>query len=474
MRPILLVGAGEAGAMTLREIRRHPASGMEVVGFIDDDPKKHGQSIDGLRVLGGREAIPSAVAELGVVEILIAIPSATGEQIRTLVAACREVKTRFRIVPGLISIIRGDVDYDRIRAIRPEDLLGREMTELDPSALVSFARDKKILVTGAGGSIGSELVRQLARAGARLVLLDHSESGLYEIMQELNGYYGAYESDRARKATRYFEAHIADIRNAARVKAIVSSAAPEVVFHAAAYKHVPLMEENVSEAAGTNVLGTRILADACEAAGARQFVFISTDKAVEPTSVMGATKRAAELLLLSTRRKMAISAVRFGNVFGSSGSASLLFMKQIQAGGPVTVTDPEVVRYFMSIAEAVTLVIQSAILGGDNELYVLEMGQPIRILDLARSMITLAGLRPEKDIAISFTGLRPGEKLIEEVLTASQHARATIVPKVFRIDGDKVAVSGFEDLVRGMERASLTNDEAGLLELLRKMVPEYR
>jgi FlaA1/EpsC-like NDP-sugar epimerase len=463
-RNILILGAGEAGVMTLREILHHPASDMTVVGFIDDDPKKKGIWIEGVRVIGGREEIPAAVEALKVEEVVIAIPSAGGEMVRELVSACKAVKTRFRVVPGLLSIIRGDVAYDRIREFRPEDLLGRETTEIDPASFTAELAGRRVLVTGAGGSIGAELARQLKTAGAELILLDHSETAIYLVGQELK----RSEADRV-------VCRIADLRNEERIRRILADEKPEIVFHAAAFKHVPLMEENVSEAIATNIVGTRHLVRAAEETGVERFVFISTDKAVRPTSVMGATKRAAEMLLLSRPHgAMRIAAVRFGNVFGSSGSAPLLFRRQIEAGGPVTVTHPHVVRYFMTISEAVFLVIQAALLGEERDLFVLEMGQAVRILDLARNMITLAGRRPEIDIPIIFTGLRPGEKLFEEVLTEDEHIRPTPVKKVHRIARTETPLPELERTIDELAAASLREDDTALRERLRRFIPDFR
>ena len=469
-RPVLLVGAGEGGVMALNEIRRHPGSDMEVVGFIDDDPVKLGQWINGVRVVGSREDIPAAVKELGIEEILIAIPSAEGEEMRKLIASCRDVKARFRIVPGLLSIIQGEVDYDRIREIQPEDLLGRETAESDPEKLRQMFGGKKVLVTGAGGSIGSELVRQLAKAGANLVLVDQSESAIYLISQELADQKSTGEIPPEAKYCSY----IADIRNRTRISNIINEEKPEYLYHAAACKHVPLMEDNIVEAVTTNIFGTRNLIDAAEEAGVSRFLFISTDKAVRPTSMMGATKRLAEILVLTRTRKMVVAAVRFGNVFGSSGSVVLLFKKQIEKRRPITVTDPEVVRYFMTVQEGVFLVIQASLLSEERDLFVLEMGQPIRIQDLAKDMITLAGLRPEIDIPIVFTGLRPGEKLVEEVITKDERAEQTEIEKVFRIRGEEQRPEGFDGTLEEFGRLIEHTDETAIRDLVKKNVPEFK
>ncbi len=468
---VLIIGAGDAGVMTLKEIRKNPRSDMNVVGFIDDDVAKKGHWIDGVRVIGGRTDIPEAVKALEVDELLIAIPSAGGETIRELVAACREVKTRFRVVPGLLSIIQGRVPFERIRELRAEDLLGRETVAVEPGQFADELRGRRVLVTGAGGSIGSELCRQLCLAGAHVTLVDHSETAVYMVTQELS----------ALVPRPAISAHIADLRDRDRLRQVLQDARPEFVYHAAAFKHVPLMEENVIEALTTNVLGTRNLAELCRELGVRRFTFISTDKAVRPTSVMGASKRAAEQWLFDRAaaaaadggEPMITAAVRFGNVFGSSGSAPLLFRRQIESGGPVTVTHPHVVRFFMTIPEAVFLVIHASLLAERAELFVLEMGQPIRILDLARNMITLSGLRPEIDIPIIFTGLRPGEKLYEEVLTEGEHVEPTTVPRVFRVTRDLVSAATFRADWEALEASIREGDENARRAALRRVVPEY-
>ncbi|PIU48296.1 MAG: hypothetical protein COS94_02955 [Candidatus Hydrogenedentes bacterium CG07_land_8_20_14_0_80_42_17] len=466
-RKVIIIGAGDAGVITLKEIRRHPNSDMVVVGFIDDDPKKHGLWIDGVRVIGGRNEISSAVKSLSVDELIIAIPSAGGETIRELIDACREVKTRFRVVPGLLSIIKGTVTFSRIREIKPEDLLGRETTEIEPELFRKDFDGKKVLVTGAGGSIGSELCRQLNYSGAELILLDHSESAIYSIDSELRS-----------KGHGKIISFIADLRTQERIEEIISTEKPDYVFHAAAFKHVPLMEENIFEAVTTNIIGTKNLAESSFRHGVKRFTFISTDKAVRPTSVMGATKRAAEMWLFSNdwervENKMSVSAVRFGNVLGSSGSVVPLFRKQIESGGPVTVTHPNVVRFFMTIPEAVFLVIHASLLGDLHDLFVLEMGQPIRILDLAKNMITLAGLRPETDIPLRFTGLRPGEKLYEEVLTDGEDVSPTEIKKVFRIGRHNEISNDFPKMFDELIANARPGRNEVLKELICRIVPDF-
>lgn len=456
-RPVLIVGAGEAGVMTLREIRRHPDSQLLVRGFIDDAPEKAGQWINGVRVLGGREEIKSASAALNIEEVIIAIPTAEGDVIRDIIASCRELQVRFRVVPGLMSIIQGDVNFENIRELRPEDLLGRETTELDHSVFESDFKGRRILVTGAGGSIGSEISRQLAAAGAHVILLDHSETALYMILHELRDRFGK---------DCPVDGRIGDIRCRERIANILSEVRPEIVFHAAACKHVSLMEQNPSEAVTTNIFGTVNLIEESEAVGVGRFVFISTDKAVRPSGIMGASKRIAELCVLSRTSTMPIATVRFGNVFGSSGSVIPLFRRQIQAGGPVTVTHPYVVRFFMTIEEAVYLVLQASLAAEGKELFVLEMGQPIRILDLARNMITLSGLRPDVDIKVELTGLQPGEKLVEEVLTDRENVRPTKYEKIYRVERPLLLPEKFPDRLKSLREHTGVSDQDLMEELM--------
>lgn len=399
-RRVLIFGAGEAGRMTARLLRSHPEEGLEVVAFLDDDPMKRGTRIEGVPVVGSRADLAKAVAEHAAEEILIAIPSAEGRVVREIVGTCVGLAIRFRIVPGLLSIIRGDVPFDAIREMRPEDLLGRETIEVDPAAHRPFLEGRRVLVTGGAGSIGAEIVRQALAAGAEVAALDASEVAVHALATE-------------RQGARVL---LGDVRDRAALARRFAAFRPEVVFHAAAYKHVPILEDAPEEAVRTNLLGTNHTLEAAAEAGAERFVLISTDKAVAPAGVMGASKRAAERLVAARAPDLGVAAaiVRFGNVFDSSGSVVPLFRAQIARGGPVTVTHPEVVRYFMTIPEAVHLVLHAARLAEGVDLFALDMGEPIRILDLARAMIALSGKTPE-EIPIEVVGLRPGEKLSEEV-----------------------------------------------------------
>ncbi len=423
-RRAMIIGAGEAGMMVARELRAHPELGYEIVGFIDDDRSKQGYMLAGMKVLGTRSDLQGFVGRHDVGEIIIAMPSVPGSVVREIVRACEGPGIRVKTLPGMYELIDGKVDVSRIRDVQIEDLLRREEVKVDLEKIGGYLSGRRVLVTGAGGSIGQELCRQIARFRPEsLVLLGHAENDIYDIDIELR------------------EAHpeltvipvIGDIRNAARMDDVFGRHRPGVVFHAAAHKHVPLMEMHPEEAINNNVFGTWNVACAADRHGASRFVLISTDKAVNPVSIMGSTKRAAELLVqaLARRSKTRFMAVRFGNVLGSRGSVIPLFKRQIAAGGPITVTHPDMVRYFMTIPEAVQLVIQAAAMGEGGEVFVLDMGEPVRIMDLARDLVKLSGLDPDRDIEIRFTGVRPGEKLFEELLTAEEGTVATCHERIF-------------------------------------------
>jgi FlaA1/EpsC-like NDP-sugar epimerase len=422
-RRALIVGAGDAGAMVVRELQNHPSLGLDPVGFIDDNPHKHGLYLLGLPVLGRREDIPGVAGKYDVDEIIIAIPSAPGRVIREIVDICKKTGARLKTLPGVYELIDGRVSVSQIRDVQVEDLLGREPVQLNLDEIAAYLTGKVILVTGAGGSIGSELCRQIARFNpASLILLDNAENNLFEIEQEI----------RERFPGLNAPAQLADIRDRELIELIFEEYRPQVVFHAAAYKHVPMMERFPEHAVSNNVYGTYNIASAAERYGAEIFILVSTDKAVRPTSVMGASKRVAELLIQyfdgrSKARggKTRYAAVRFGNVLGSRGSVVPIFKRQIARGGPVTVTHPEMVRYFMTIPEAVQLIVQAGALAQGGEIFVLDMGEPVRIVDLARDLIRLSGLEPGEDIEIRFTGIRPGEKLREELFTDREKMSAT-------------------------------------------------
>ncbi len=418
----LVVGAGDAGEMLVRDMVRHPDRGLLPVGFVDDRPEKRGLRIHGVEVLGTRHDLPALVERLKADLVVVAMPSAPQRDQKEILRLATATPARVQIIPALHEILRGTVSISQLRDISIEDLLGRDPVVVD-AELLTYLMGRRVLVSGAGGSIGSELCRQVAAQGPeRLVLFDHAENLIYQIEQELSG----------RHPDLNLVPVIGDMRDRVRVEAVFAEHRPEVVLHAAAHKHVPLMEHNPVEAAANNVLGTRNLVQVADETGVAYFVVISTDKAVRPTSVMGKTKRLSELVVqdVAARSQTKFVAVRFGNVLGSSGSVVPLFRKQIAQGGPITVTHPEMTRYFMTIPEAVTLVLQAATLGHSGEVLMLDMGEPVKILDLARNMIKLSGLT-EDDVEIVFSGIRPGEKLFEELLITSEGTRPTEHPQVF-------------------------------------------
>lgn len=421
---LLIVGAGNAGESVLREILRMREDRYDVVGFVDDDPNKQGIRIHAVQVLGSTDELKEVCQDYDVEEILIAIPSATRSQLRRVIGLCEGTNVRFRTVPGLDELINGKVIVSQIRKVRIEDLLGRDPVRLDCNQIAQYIRGKIVLVTGAGGSIGSEMCRQICRFEPdSLVLIEQAENPLFEIERELR------RAFPAQKIVSY----IADITDARRLRTVFCGLRAQVVFHAAAHKHVPLMESHPGEAVKNNILGTRTVADAAVEAGVDKFVMISTDKAVNPTSVMGCSKRVAEMYIqeLNHRTKTHFVTVRFGNVLGSSGSVIPIFRDQIDKGGPITVTHPDMCRYFMTIPEASQLVLQAGSLGQGGEIYVLHMGEPVKIVDLARQMIVLSGLRPGEDIEIKFTGVRPGEKLYEELSIEGEDFGKTSHEKIY-------------------------------------------
>ena len=467
-RRVLIVGAGDAGAMLVREMRNNPSVGMEPVGYVDDNSAKAGMRIRGLPVLGTREAIPKLVRQFKIAQVLIAMPTAPGQAIRQIREICDAVPVACKTIPGMYELLNGAVVLRQIRDVQIEDLLRRDPVHIKAND-AAYLRDKVVLVTGAGGSIGSELCRQVAhRQPKRLVLLGHGEYSIYLIHEELRSQFPKLELVPV----------IADVRDKARLQRVFRAHCPEAVFHAAAHKHVPLMEQNLDEAVTNNVLGTRNVLEVAEGLGVERFVLISSDKAVNPVNVMGATKRIAELMAQDASRQAGRNfvAVRFGNVLGSRGSVVPLFKQQIQAGGPVTVTHPDMERYFMTIPEAVYLVLQAAALGQGGELFVLDMGEPVKIADLARDLITLSGLQPSRDIEIKFVGIRPGEKLRERLFLDGQEYETTSHDKVFVFKG-QLSLKGNE-LRRAVQRlVQLAQQGAGKAEIwtaVQTIVPECK
>ncbi|MDP2361501.1 MAG: nucleoside-diphosphate sugar epimerase/dehydratase [bacterium] len=464
---VLIVGAGDAGESILREIHFNPRSNYEVVGLLDDDPGKLHKQIHGVLVLGNSQMLGEVFESYDVDQVFIAVPNAPAELVRRIVEQCRRHNVTFRKLPGVRDLIDGKVSVSQLREVQLEDLLGRDAVKLDLPSIGRIITDQVVLVTGAAGSIGSELCRQvLAYGPKRLICFDHNENGLYSLMQEFS----------SRPDRHHIDPVVGSIVEAGRVEWLCSTWKPAVVFHAAAHKHVPMMERNRDEAVRNNILGTRLLAEAAHRHQVDKFVMISTDKAVNPTSTMGVCKRVAELLVreLDSRSATQFMTVRFGNVLGSAGSVVPLFRSQIGAGGPITITHPEIERYFMTIFEAVQLVIQAAALGEGGEIFVLDMGTPMKIIDMARNLITLSGLQEGVDIDIEIVGLRPGEKMSEELwvtgerLLPTRHVKISVaVPDQ---EADAVVLNGrLEELLAMVDQG---RDEE-LLRLLRALVPTY-
>jgi FlaA1/EpsC-like NDP-sugar epimerase len=466
-RRVLVVGAGDAGEMLMREIGRAHAGRYEPVGFVDDNPAKVGERIHGVPVLGPIAAVPALVGRLRVDEVVVAIPSVTGRPLRRIVDVCTSSGARTRVLPGVDGVIDGRVTVSQLQDVRIEDLLGRDPVVLDAAAIAGVVRGRVVLVTGAGGSIGSELCRQVCRFGpARLVLVEQAENSLFHV-------HGALAEQHPGVPVAPY---IADICDSRRLRTVFARERPHVVFHAAAHKHVPMMEWNPGEAIKNNVFGTKKVAELADAHGVERFVMISTDKAVNPTSVMGASKRAAEIYVqaLSQRSKTHFVTVRFGNVLGSEGSVIPLFKAQIARGGPVTVTHPEMRRYFMTIPEACQLVLQAGAMGAGGEIFILDMGEPVRIVDLARDLIRLSGLSPDEDIEIKFTGVRPGEKLFEELAVDDENVDKTAHPKIYV---GRFRPHPWGAVVRALEALHALTDAPDADEIraaFAALVPEYR
>ena len=459
----LIIGAGDAGATIAREIERYHKRSRKVIGFIDDDESKFNRLMGGVRILGNRHDIPSIVKEHKVKEIIIAMPSVTRNEIRNIMEICSPLKCKVNTLPGMYQLLDDEVLVSHLHPVSIEDLLERDEVRLDMDIVEHYIRDKVVLVTGAGGSIGSEICRQIMRVGPKqLLLLGHGENSIYLINQELKNIY----------KDGPIIPIIADIRDKQQLDQIFTQYNPQVVFHAAAHKHVPLMEIQPMAAVLNNIYGTRNVADVAGRHGVERFVMISTDKAVNPTSVMGATKRVAEKVIISMNDTYDTKyiTVRFGNVLGSRGSVIPLFKKQIEAGGPVTVTDPEMTRYFMTIPEASQLVLQAGAMGKGGEVFLLDMGEPVKIIDLARNMIRLSGLEPDKDIHIKITGLRPGEKKYEELLTSEEGTNRTNHTKIFEAPLDTVDRDWLIDKIATFDSCKTDMDVIGVLQ---DIIPTY-
>jgi len=475
---VLVAGAGEAGAMILRETQRNPQLGLTVVGFLDDDPRKRGMHIRGVPVVGTRHDLPEVVEDREVDQVVIAMPTAPGKVIREILDACREARVRVQVMPGLFELLNGTVSINQLREVQIEDLLRREAVQTDVTGVDRLIRGRRVLVTGGGGSIGSELCRQILGFGpASLTLVGHGENSVFQAQHELERLAAQLYGRSAKGLRPRVASVIGDIRFPERLRGIFAEHRPELVFHAAAHKHVPLMELNPADAVTNNILGTQCLLEASLAAGVRHFVMISTDKAVNPTSVMGATKRTAELLVhrAAAAGGRPYVAVRFGNVLGSRGSVVHLFKEQIAAGGPITITHPDMRRFFMTIPEAVQLVLQAAALGEGGEVFVLDMGEPIRIVDLAQDLIRLSGRTVGRDLDIVFSGVRPGEKLLEELFVTGEEYRRTAHDKIFlAANASSFIPPGLVETVAELEAAARRNDRAAIIRGLKSLIPEFQ
>jgi len=462
---ILIVGAGFAGERILREISNNLQLSRNVIGIIDDNKGRHHRSIHGVKVLGGAELIPTLVNDYAISEILIAIPSATSTQIKRIVNFCQDTGVQFKTLPGTTDILNGKIEFSLFRNIQLEDLLGRDAINLDMESIADMISDKTIMITGAGGSIGSELCRQIARfQPKRIILFEICEFFLYELEMNLIELFPNVQ----------IVSVIGDVRNRTRVAQIMAHYLPNIVLHAAAYKHVPMMEKNSHEAIITNIFGTQIVAEEASRHGVQKFVMISTDKAINPTNIMGTTKRIAEMVCQSAQKnsKTQFIVVRFGNVLGSNGSVIPLFKKQIEKGGPITITHPEISRYFMSIPEACQLVLQAGTMGEGGEIFVLDMGEPIKIINLAREMLNLAGLKENEDIKIEYIGLRPGEKLYEELFSNMEKLLTTKHKKV-SVALNRSLIEDFTNHLNELYSMLHNVNKDQIVQKLQSFVPEF-
>jgi FlaA1/EpsC-like NDP-sugar epimerase len=465
-RNVLIIGAGSAGALVVREMQKNPQLGLHPIGYLDDDMAKQRHQIHGVSVVGRLTDLRRALDHRPVDEVIIAIPSTGGKIVRLVTDICRLKGIPFRTMPGLFELIGGKVSVNRLREVDITDLLRREPARIQDQLIGSALSGKRVLVTGAGGSIGREICRQISRWGPQmLILLGHGENSIFEAMLELREDFPALP----------LQLVIADIRDKPRIQSVFADFRPQVVFHTAAHKHVPLMESNIEDAITNNIIGTKNIVQAANAIAAERLVLISTDKAVRPANVMGATKRIAEMVVLDAAHRTghAYSVVRFGNVLGSRGSVVPLFKRQIAHGGPVTVTHPDMKRYFMTIPEAVHLVLQAAAMGQGGEVFMLNMGQQVRILDLAEDLIRLSGLEPGKDVEIVFTGIRPGEKLSEDLWGDGMEYKKTAHPEIFRAEAEEAILpDDLDKLVEELHHLARDGESSAILHLLDETIPD--
>lgn len=462
---IMIVGGGQAGTLLIKELNSSEKAPGIPVCIIDDDRNKNGKYINGVPIRGTREEIPELAEKYNIEEIYIAIPTVTGVERKKILEICQRTKCSLKILPGLYQLMSGEVSISKLRDVEIDDLLGREPIKVSLNEIMGYVKGKVVLVTGGGGSIGSELCRQLAgHEVKRLIIFDMYENNAYEIQQELKRNYPELD----------LVTLIGSVRNTNRLDSIFDTYRPDIVYHAAAHKHVPLMEDSPNESIKNNVIGTYKTAKAAMKYGTKHFVLISTDKAVNPTNIMGASKRLCEMVIqmCNSRSSTEFVAVRFGNVLGSNGSVIPLFKKQIENGGPVTVTDPEIIRYFMTIPEAVSLVLQAGTYAKGGEIFVLNMGEPVRILDMAENLIRLSGYEPYKDIDIVFTGLRPGEKMYEELLMAEEGLQGTKNSRIFIGKPIEMDYEKFELELAGLDEAAW-KETGDMRQLVQKIIPEY-
>ena len=465
MRNTMVIGGGEAGNMVINELKMSKKLDSNICCVIDDNKSKQNTFINGIKVIGGRDKILDAASHYEINEIIVAMPSASKKEVKEILEICQQTGADLKILPGVYQFVNGEAAVEKLRPVQIEDLLGREPVKTDLDSITGYVKDKVVLVTGGGGSIGSELCRQIAANQPKmLIIFDIYENNAYDIQQELRRHYPYL----------HLEVLIGSVRNTSRVDRVFATYHPDIVYHAAAHKHVPLMEDSPNEAIKNNVFGTYKTARAADKYGVKKFVLISTDKAVNPTNIMGASKRLCEMIIQTFSRysKTEFVAVRFGNVLGSNGSVIPLFKKQIERGGPVTVTHPDIVRYFMTIPEAVSLVMQAGALAHGGEIFVLDMGEPVKILDLAKNLILLSGHKPDEDIHIIFTGLRPGEKLYEEMLMDEEGMQDTAnnlihIGKPIELDEEK-----FMQQLEELKEYVVTEPE-DIRECVKKIVPTY-